>query len=719
MQPRTRTWLGWAAVAAWLLIQCALFRQYAQREIVWSYPPYHDQLQYLGSSYDTFERILDRGWHAGIAEATGFRHAPAAHPEANVVFLPPHQPTDPSPPLSPNGAIMPIQAAMLFLLTGASRLNALMLNFGYFALFECVLVATLRWLTGRWSVAFIALGFLLTCPSQFDGTGGIIDFRLDFSATCLFGIFLCLVIRSRMFADWKWSVVAGLVCAYLIAFRFIVSVYLGCAMGLLVLFVLGQIVLRRRDPKRRAEAVRRLIGTFIAGAMVLLFALPLLIHHLPAIRAYYIANHLHGTNRVIRAAGQGIHDLWSALWYYPDSLYHFHAGVFFCQTALVLIVFFALERLVLSRAKSDVDPPIDFSSALFFTAVCVLVPMAVLSSDQDKTPVVADVMIGPLLWFVSLLVILLARAWRGTALTGVRRVALPIAAALILTVGISTQLSAYASHGVMTQNRPDIESVLALYDRITDDCQAIGQTSSMMAFDCMADDLNSSVLEVEAYERHGVLLKPGETMAKTIGPVAAEELTRDLALADFVLLSEHPAPPPGGFEYPFETSVRQAKPQLLDYCRKNLLEEGHASLFGRDITLYIRPELAIEGLTDDGWITRDGMTVVVLADVLRSRPRLRIDGFPMGPIPNRSVPTTARLLSRGNSPIDVPSRFDAGKNGYELSLDVNPALVPDHGAVKIEVEFHGPATDPDVDSRDARGLVMRAPTYFTMEPPAH
>lgn len=715
MGSNRRNWIGWISLAAWLLIQCALFREFARREVVWSYPPYHDQLTYLGASYDTLERILDHGLYAGLSESEAFRHLNAADLEPNVAFLPPRRQSDPNAPLSPNGAIMPNEAAMLFLLTGPSRLNALMLNFAYFALFECVLVGTLLWLSGRWSIALIALGLLLTCPSQFDGTGGIIDFRLDFSAACLFGIFLCVVIRSRMFADWRWSVVAGLVCAYLIAYRFITAVYLAGAMGLLVLFLLGQIALRRRDPSRRADVVRRLIGTFIAGSMVLLFALPIIIHHFPAIHDYYIARHLHGDDRSIRAAGQGIADFWSAFWYYPDSLYHFHAGAFFIWAGLVLVAFFGLERLVIPHTGPHIPPPINLPSALFFSAACLLVPMAVLSSDQDKTPVVADVMVGPLLWFLSLLIVLIAGLWHGTALSRFRRVALPIAAAVILTTGIATQVSTYASHGEMTQNRREIESILALYDRITDDCQALGLRNPAVACDCQADYLNPPVLKVEAYERRGVLLKPGETMANTIGPMDADDLVKDLVPADFVMLSEHPAPPPGGFEYPFETSVRKAKPRLLEYCRKNLLERGHARLFDRDITLYFRPQLRIEGLTDDGWITHDGMTIVTLADVLRSRPHLRICGSQMGAIPDRPVPTTARLFRDGNTPLDVPARFDAGGGGYKLSIDVNPASLPSGGMVSIEVKFQGPATGPQVDSRDVRGLVMRAPTYLMLE----
>jgi hypothetical protein len=176
-----------------------------------------------------------------------------------------------------------------------------------------------------------------------------------------------------------------------------------------------------------------------------------------------------------------------------------------------------------------------------------------------------------------------------------------------------------------------------------------------------------------------------------------------------VLLTEHAPPPAGEFEYPFETSVRQAKPQLIAYCKENLVEQGHARLFERDITLYVRPLLGVEGITADGWVARDGITVTALADVLRSRPVVQICGDASGGIPDRPVKVFAKLMLDGQENVEVPATFEVGGGGCKVTLKLNPAELPASSVVHIRVTFAGAASDESVDARDSRGLIMRAP----------
>jgi hypothetical protein len=588
---RHRNLLGWSLVGVLLGLQFLLFRQSALREVVWSYPPYHDQLSYLGRSYDTYERILDRGIWAGLSEAEGFRHfKPEAGPDERTI--PGHQPDDPNPTLSPNGAFLPVQAALLFLLTGPGRLAALSMNFAYLALFQCAVIATVLWFTGRWSLALLALGLLLSSPSQFDATGGIIDFRIDFIAMCLYGIFVCLAIRSKVFADWRWSALAGFVGAVVIGFRFIASIYLAGVMGFLLIFLAAKWLWLRHKPIARQAVFRQIVGAAIACAIILLLAGPLIVHHFPAINDYYIGNHLKGTDRGIRAASQGVRDIWDSLKYYPNSLYDFHAGPFFCKAGgLLLLVCIAVRAFGPRRDELRSRSPIDLTSAVVFAGLCLFVPLVLLSTDQDKTPVVADVMVGPLLWLIVLIAAGTIVAFRGRTLHPLVRYGLAVFATIVLTEGMLTQFSQYPQRGEMSKNRDQIESLERLYDRIDADCHAIGLRNPIIASDTQSDYIVPGVLQVLSYERHGHLIRPGECMANTIAAVSADDLLKEIRQADFVLLTDHEAPPSGQFEYPFETSVRQAKPRLLAYCRENLVEQGRARVFDRDVTLYARPML--------------------------------------------------------------------------------------------------------------------------------
>src|SRR5262245_21082399 len=63
----SRRW-GWWLFAALALMQYGLFRQHALREVVWAYPPHHDQLGYLMRSYAKVESMRSDGIVAGFWE---------------------------------------------------------------------------------------------------------------------------------------------------------------------------------------------------------------------------------------------------------------------------------------------------------------------------------------------------------------------------------------------------------------------------------------------------------------------------------------------------------------------------------------------------------------------------------------------------------------------------------------------------------------------------
>ena len=233
---RFRERLLWLLVVLFLLAQFGMFRQFVMREIARRYPANHDQANFLQQSYLAYEKLLAAGPREGFSEELGNGRPHKAHPPRDTVVLPQHAPegrqrTDLQTVAV--GLMLPFQATILYGIAGPGRVTALSINFFYFALFQIALVATLRRLTGRWSVALIGLGLLLTAMTPFYWQGGIADFRTDFIGFCLFGTFMCLALRCGAFASRRWSVAAGLVAALLVTFRFISLVYLAGILGLL------------------------------------------------------------------------------------------------------------------------------------------------------------------------------------------------------------------------------------------------------------------------------------------------------------------------------------------------------------------------------------------------------------------------------------------------------------------------------------------------------
>src|SRR6202043_1491422 len=70
------------------------------------------------------------------------------------------------------------------------------------------------------------LGRLLFQINPGAWAGGLLDFRINFSAYCLYGIWVCSVIRSHLFLDRRWTIGSGLIAALLVLTRFLTISYL-------------------------------------------------------------------------------------------------------------------------------------------------------------------------------------------------------------------------------------------------------------------------------------------------------------------------------------------------------------------------------------------------------------------------------------------------------------------------------------------------------------
>jgi len=710
--------LAWLLVVVLLLAQWGVFRQFALREVVWSYPPNHDQLSYLDQSYAAYERILQDP-SKGLEETAWFRPPPRYRAPLDSVVLPRQEWRSQSDwqRAKATGMMLPVQASLLFCLAGPSRLAALSLNFLYFALLQVLLVATVKWLTGRWSLALLALGLLLLAKTPFPPfwAGGLFDFRLDFIGFCLYGVFLCLVMQSRVFADRKGSLAAGAAAALLFTFRFITLIYLAGVLGCLAAYLGLRIWLCWRDPDARRPVADRLRNIVLASAIIATVALPILVPRLRAIRDYYVIGHVTGPEKQVRAAEQGVTDLRSALLFYPRSLYDNHLGRLLLRaTKWVLLASAGMMAFRLVIAGRSGRPPFDVKAAGLFILAAGVVPLVVLTSDTAKSQVVADVMVVPVLWVVLLGVMVMAGAYRGVRPLPVVRCGLIAISAFVLGRAVVAQVDQYARRSGMTRHRDDVNRVVEIDDRLAAAAMDLALGDPRFAFDSMSDALHYKVFKILAYERHGILFHPDEVLANSIFERDPEDAMRRLRYADFVVLTQHPQPKPGTFELPFDRRMRELRPRLFDWCRGNdieLLSEHLGPPFDCDATVFVRPEVRVQA-DADGWIATRGAKVVGLAEVLRARPRIELWG------PNSmqylTNPPHARARIRGS---DLPAALTYEGDSYHLSLHLDPARLPVTGSVEIELSFDGSFIPRKVNgSADDRELVMQLPSRAELRP---
>jgi hypothetical protein len=711
-------------VALALVLQYFLFRTYALREVVWAYPAAHDQTYYLTISYDTYEHILNEGILGGLNYSIHLR--------------------------PPTGMFYHLQAALLYLFLGPSRLTALTLNFLYFVLLQVVLIATARRLSGRWSTALLAWGLLLSSHSAFSWAGGLMDFRIDFSAACLFGTLICLALRSGLFASRRWSIVVGLAGAYLVLFRFLTLVYLS---GVLLIFAvcLALHLWWERDTLRRHLDRRRLGNLCIAVAIALVIAFPGFYFHRSALMGYYIDGHITGKESAIRLLTDG-HELL----YYPRSLAQEHTGSAFLKLALLSVlaagllgtrtsdgearhprwrIAFTVALAACSifvindprwggtwfwlggsaaaavalgaaawrhRAESG-NPLLPGAASSLFLALLLGVPIAALTLDLHRSQVVGNVLVSPLLW----LAVLPAVVW-GSRTAAVRdSVGWTTLGVVAILTGAFTHLGYYSGHWQMTARRADNERLLDLHDAVARTVTANGIAHPIFSLTSNPDHLPHRISQVLMYERHGV----ARTFFPKLGgfyDCSEKEAHEAMNGSDFIILAH-----PENSVTPFEQAMTALLPKLRTYCDEHFVLLGTYRIFGDDVRLYTRG-IGMKG-GESGWITADGLTMTIPGRVLRGR-RLDLEGPRGGPL--RDMPHVhADLTAAGRSPLVVPATLDNMGGTYRLCVECKGIDLSPNDNVEIHLSFDRWFIPAELGiNTDHRRLVLPTPASMQLRP---
>jgi hypothetical protein len=699
---------AWPGIAAWggvsllVVLQYLLFRQYAEREVVWAYPSRYDQTVFLASSYETFEEILSGGiWH-GLQHGFGLRLQ--------------------------NGTLLHIQASLVYLLFGASRLSALTVNFGLFAALQYTLVWTVRWYSGRWSVAFVGLGMLLSAATPFCPAGGMVDFNLNFGAFCLFGIFVCLVLRSGTFASVRWSLMAGGMAAAVVLFRFLTLTYFAGMFGLLLAALLLQCWLQRRNRAAR-RLVRRRLGGLLAAAVVLLsVAGPVLWLNWEGIRQYYLIQAR--AEKPIRLKVFGLSTDVERLLYYPRSLLGDHLGT----TLLVLGGSVLLAALVLGRrrlrrpAGENSNLQASPGTPFLFIALSLLVPLGALTANGSPSPLVANLMVTGAIWLVLLAALWL---WR---LPGVPHnpAAIPWLSALavpVLAVGTYAQASSWSQHSTLSRDRADVEQVAEFYDVMTRHSQQMGWTAPGLSVNFLSDYFWLTVLKPFAYERHHVLLQPRPLLGFGLFAVTEAQAVEFIRKSDFVIMNRTPyrdyvimnrMPLPLEPLDPFQQGMEKMRPRLLALCEQQLVPLRDFHLFNQDVTLYARPGLTVSGGSVDHWIS-GGLKLSGSSAVLRRFPRIELCGRVYMALLSKVPRAHATVQTPGKPARTMSADVKVTGDQYRIRVDLDPATIAASSNTTIQLEFDTYFVPKEKSaiigpSEDRRRLVMATPDQVQLLP---
>ena len=168
-------WIERGLLGLLIIVEALMFSAFYNREIA-PYPPQvYDQAVYLADTYKLQEEISTNGLGALWYELWNPNHA--------------------------GTLALPIEGALFGLIIGGTRFPQLCVLFVGFCALQIFAFSTAKTVFGDRLYGWMVLGLVLAQSTLRYQAGGLYDFRIDFLAYSLYGIWVCAIIRSRLFAD--------------------------------------------------------------------------------------------------------------------------------------------------------------------------------------------------------------------------------------------------------------------------------------------------------------------------------------------------------------------------------------------------------------------------------------------------------------------------------------------------------------------------------------
>jgi hypothetical protein len=672
----------------WVLIglQALLFYNFYAREISW-YPPLNDdQTTYLTQAYRLQERIRLYGVGELWQELWRNNHG------STLAF--------------------PIQGALMGLFFGGTRLPELGVLFIAFCALQFFAFETAQVIWGRRAYGYMVLGLILCQTTAWLWAGGLFDFRIDFLAYCLYGIWVCAAIRSQVFLDRRWAIVCGLISALLVLNRFVTITYLlGVCTGLAAACIILRFFARgHADLTRRLK--QRLINIVLSVGILVLVVSPILLINWPAIHNWY-GPHAIAEQGSVWAAKAGINSLAGHLFYYPNTILKDHLGPNFLWGSVLAIAVGLFARLV-GRGQTG-EPGWGFTRnetfllQIIFLVGAVLGPVVVLTFDITKIPTVGGIVGGP----VALLVVAVSAAvtpnLREVKSLSVGK-AIVASSLVIFTIGLFTQFGHAISHLPQYAERHDLESIAELNKWIAHYARENGWLKPTISFDEISGSLNSGTITTSGFESSGELIEFQNTvLGSGIMGVDRAQALAALARSDFVVLTDLPKTD----DFPFYERISKYWNDLKTWADQNMIVARRVRLSDFTATVYTRPTATVSGVSGD-WITSAGLTLEVPNDVLHRFPKIRLSGAAnYSWLPK--IPSASATIKTSAEPQTVPTMLQRTDDSYEIMIDFSRLNLPPSDPISVCLTFDTFFVPKKIGiNDDNRQLVLPAPTLVQL-----
>jgi hypothetical protein len=664
------------------VFEALVFWTVYNREIAWGPPLYFDQAHYLVRAYELQEEVLGHGlgrlWKA--------------------ISSPGH----------PTGVALPVEGALCGLIIGGARFSQLCVNLVLFLVLQGSAFYAARSIWGRRFDGYMLLGLILCQATAWVGAGGLFDFRIDFAAYCLYGVWTCFSLRSKLFLNRTWAILCGLVSALLVWHRFITSAYLA---AVLVEFTAAGIVVRAlagRDNALRQRMTVRLKNLGISCLTLAFLAGPILLVNSGSIWNYYFGGHVAGEEKYIRARDVGVHDLVGHLLFYPRSIIADHCGPIFWLAFITAIAAAAAAQLVVRTRK--VQPTSSFDESFVLQVVflfgSILGPILILTADILKSQIVGGIVGVPMALLVTGLV---NRVWPNQS-GYPSRLALNLFAGstlFVLSLGIVNQLSRASRHSPEFADQVHLKELTELDQWLVSRAAQYRWKNPTISFDCISGSLNAEAITAIGFEKSGQFVRFQSLLGSSIFKRSREEALGLLQKSDFVILTSPRRP--GNF--PFTGAIETYWPDLKDWADKHLVlarTQRFDAGYPYTATIYVRPTALVHDLSGD-WVTSRGILIEAERTLLERFPVIRLKGTAdFAKLPKIPVVTAVLEPSAGSAPLKTVFRRIADQ--YEADLDTSTISLPPGQLVQVRVTFDTFFVRKDAAlHNDYRELVVRSP----------
>lgn len=657
-----------AGIAALLVFEALIYAGFYFREVAWFPPQHYDQAGYLTMAYE-LQELLSRLGLRGLLKTVA--DAPSA-----------------------SGPLFPLVGGLLSTLFGGGRLPALLVNFLGFVALQLIVFSYVRRSFGT-STAWVAVGLILSQATLWFWAGGLFDFRMDFLVYCLWGVWVCAVLRSEIFLERNWALIAAAIAILLVLIRFIALVYLfGVLAGLAA--VLAATALFNRTARERSSQRLRNLG--ICAVAIGLAAAPVLFRYWADISAYYIVGHLTGEEKHIRAAGEGIVSWIGHIVYYPRSIVRDHLGGGFLLT--VAVYYTTIVACLTSRnRRSFSDPePERFTLRILFILGAILGPLLILTFNISKSPVVGSVVGIPVVLFVIV---------AGSKIANIRQEIgprfFPAISAMVLAIGLLVHIDnsvreppTHLSH----YNKRQWGELLLRLNLIAQDR---GWQTAVLSVDSVGTEIFKEASTVWGYEQTRVFTKFRGGLGHSIFAVSRDEAFKELERSDIVVLSD--VPKVGVF--PFFASYAAIEKEVQDWSEKHLIKVAEMPIASHTYRVYARPKIDLKGLSA-GWITSAGLKILMEEAEVKRFATLIMEGAALFGVLPKIPAVAAKAVLPGGETLELTATLARHGSRYEIIVDLSK--LPVGSPFQVQLGFDTFFVPKELGANaDERRLVIMAP----------